>query len=102
MPAIISQQLAIKDWPLSKVGDKKFFGYVVAMGMFPFDWCDDALVPYVDFAYNDAYERFRLPNDENLRRDLHDILFSNLEASGGIYGKVWIGRTPDGYYVTLP
>ena len=32
---IIEQKLVVKDWPLKKPGDELFFGYVVAVGVFP-------------------------------------------------------------------
>jgi hypothetical protein len=97
---LISQQLEVKDWPLVEVGQEKFFGYVVAMGVFPNDW-DETMTHYVDFAYNDAYERYRLPQHEGLRKQLFQYLWDNLHP-GDIYGKVVIKRFKDGYCVGLP
>ena len=103
---LINQQLKVKDWPLTKAGDEKFFGYVVAMGVFPREWGDeDGMTQYADFAYNDAYERYRLPDDEGLKKQLHDMLWHNLNGvahAGDIYGKVWIKRSEHGYAVELP
>lgn len=106
MTELISQHIEVKPWPLSKVGDEKFFGYVVAMGVFPKEWGEHGgLIAYVDFAYNDAYERFHLPDDKKLRKALHEMLRFNLHGAGqddGIYGKVWIFLTKKGYVVELP
>ena len=49
---VIQQQLVVKDWPLKKPGDEQFFGYVVAMGVFPSDWASDGMFAFVDFAYS--------------------------------------------------
>lgn len=108
MTELISQHIEVKPWPLSKVGDEKFFGYVVAMGVFPREWGQaGGLMPYVDFAYNEGYERYHLPNDDDLMEQLHDMLRDNIHGAGrddgdGIYGKVWIFLTPKGYLVELP
>lgn len=103
---IIHQKLLVKPWPLLKIGDEKFFGYVVSMGIFPRDWGDsDGMFVYADFAYNDSYERYLIPNDEDLKEQLHDMLWSNLNGPAGpgdIYGKVWIFLTPHGYLVQMP
>ncbi len=103
---LIDQQLVIKDWPLTKIGDEKFFGYVVAMGIFPRDWGEEhGMIAYVDFAYNDSYERFRLPEDMHLKRHLMSFLWDNMNGVAGshdIYGKVWIKLTKKGYSVFLP
>lgn len=103
---IANQQSEIKDWPLVKAGDEKFFGYVVALGVLPLHWSDvGGLIAYVDFAYSDDYDRYRLPDDESLRAQLRDMLAQNMDAAGnadGIYGKVWIKRDEAGYSVALP
>lgn len=103
---LILQKLEVKPWPLQKPGDEKFFGYVVALGVFPRDWGDEnGMTQYADFAYNDSYERFRLPNDESLKKQLHEMLWHNLNGAanaGDIYGKVWIKLTMNGYAVDLP
>lgn len=103
---VIAQKLEVLEWPLKKVGDEKFFGYVVAMGVYPRDWGnEDGMVPYVDFSYNDSYERYSLPCDEGLRRQLNDILMHNITGCaypGDIYGKVWIKLQEHGYSVDLP
>ena len=101
----VIQDIEIKEWPLTKLGDAKFFGYVVAMGLLPYEWNDDSkMFRYVDFAYNDSYERFLLPDDDKLRNQLEQTLRANLDSigNGGIYGKVWIRLGPAGYSVQLP
>lgn len=102
---LIHQLLEVLDWPLLKPGDEKFFGYVVALGVFPHGWDDpEAMTQYVDFSYGDSYKRYRLPNDASLKEQLRDVLWDNLngEDPGDIYGKVWIKRLADGYAVDLP
>jgi len=102
---IIEQKLVVKDWPLKKPGDELFFGYVLALGVFPGDWNNDSMFAYADFAYNDTYTRYRLPNDDGLLNELSKYFSSNLEMciSGlGIFGKVWIKLTEKGYEVELP
>ena len=102
---VIEQKLVVKDWPLKQPGEELFFGYVVALGVFPGDWSEDGIYRYADFAYSDSYTRYRLPNDEGLLNGLSKFLSSNLEMSGsgqGIYGKVWVKRTEQGYEVDLP
>lgn len=102
---VIQQQLVVKDWPLKKPGDEQFFGYVVAMGVFPRDWATGGMFAFVDFAYGDDYVRYRLPNDERLKSELLQHLIGNLETEGKfgeIYGKVWVTLTSTGYKVDLP
>ena len=102
---LINQQLVVKEWPLKKPGDAKFFGYVVAMGAFPRDWTDDGMIVFVDFAYSERYERYRLPNDEGLRKQLPEQLEENMAMYadyGDIYGKVWVTLTEKGYKVDQP
>jgi hypothetical protein len=102
---VIDQRLIVQDWPLTKPGDEKFFGYVVAMGVFPRDWSSEGMIRFVDFAYNNDYTRYHLPNDIGLMRRLQLFLCDNIEmeaAGYGAYGKVWIKRTGDGYEVDLP
>jgi hypothetical protein len=102
---LIEQKLVVKDWPLKKPGDELFFGYVVAVGVFPADWSNDGMFIYADFAYSDTYTRYRLPNDDGLLTGLSKYLSSNLEMCGsgnGIYGKVWVRLTEKGYQVDLP
>ena len=38
---VIEQKLVVKDWPLKQPGEELFFGYVVALGVFPGDWSED-------------------------------------------------------------
>lgn len=106
MKELIQQQLEVKKWPLEKPGDEKFFGYVVALGVFPREWGEtDGMTQYVDFAYNDSYERYQLPNDQSLKEQLHEMLWHNINGvghTGDIYGKVWIKRMKEGYVVELP
>jgi hypothetical protein len=102
---IIEQRLVVKDWPLAKPGDELFFGYVVAVGVFPREWNDEGLFAYVDFAYNDSYTRYRLPKDQALKVQLLHQLLDNIashDAGNGIYGKVWVTLTSAGYKVCLP
>lgn len=102
---IIEQKLVVRDWPLQKPGDELFFGYVVAVGVFPQGGSDDDLFAYADFAYNDGYTRYRLPNDEGLRNGLLEHLYCNIEmneAGDGIYGKLWVRRTAKGHEVDTP
>ena len=102
---VIAQTLVVKDWPLQKPGDEHFFGYVVAVGVFPGDWSSGGMFLYADFAYSDRYTRYRLPKDEGLLNGLVIFLASNMEMNGsgdGIYGKVWVKRTQEGYEVFLP
>ncbi len=102
---IIEQKLVVKDWPLKKPGDEKFFGYIVALGVFPGDWSSDSEIPFADFAYNDAYTRYQIPSDETLRAGLLKYLAANLDFSGagmGIQAKLWIKLTEKGYEVDLP
>lgn len=101
----ISQKLEVMDWPLKHVGESEFFGYVVAMGIFPREWgAVDGLTPYVDFAYSDSYCRYRLPDDDGLRRKLLEMLCCNLvPVDGDIYGKVVITCVGDNRHsVELP
>ena len=102
---LIHQKLVVKEWPLKKPGDEKFFGYVVAVGVFPGDWSNEGEIPFADFAYNDRYCRYRLPCEESLLKGLMKYLCENLALSGeglGMHGKVWIRRTEQGYKVDLP
>jgi hypothetical protein len=103
---VIEQKLVVKDWPLKKPGDELFFGYIVALGVFPGgDWEGDQIFPYADFAYGDTYSRFRLPYDDGLLEQLQMQLADNLEilaASGSIAVKLWIQLTEKGYKVDLP
>lgn len=101
----LHQQIEVKDWPLAAAGDEQFFGYVVAMGVFGEWGVEDGMIQYVDFAYNDRYTRYRLPQHIDLKRQLHAALWSNINGiahTGDIYGKVWIRRTEYGYDVFEP
>jgi hypothetical protein len=103
---LIQQQLEVKDWPLTKPGDEEFFGYVVALGVFPRAWGEeDGMTQYADFAYNERYVRYRLPNDKDLKEQLHSFLWDNLNGvahTGDIYGKVIIRLTETGHLVIWP
>lgn len=102
---LIEQRLVVRDWPLTKPGDERFFGYVVAVGVFPRGGVDDDLFAYADFAYNDRYARYRLPNDKGLRNQLLEHLYCNIEMNAegdGIYGKLWVRLTAKGHEVDLP
>ena len=102
---VIEQKLVVKDWPLKKPGDEMFFGYVVAVGVFPGDWSADAAIGYADFAYGEAYTRYRIPDDDSLHLGLLRYLECNLQhqAGGcGLAAKVWIRLTETGYEVDLP
>lgn len=102
MSFTLAHNIHVNDWPLHRVGDEQFFGYVVAVGVLPGDWSEDNMIVYADFAYGDAYARYRLPNDEELKEQLLSYLKSNVQIEHGIYGKVWIKLTPAGYSVELP
>jgi len=101
---LVYQELEIKEWPLLKVGDEKFFGYVLSMGVMPNDFYEgrefNDMRQYADFGYNGRYERYILPNDEQLKKDLLKFLWDNMEME--LYGKVWIDKLEDGYKVDLP
>jgi len=99
---LIYQELEVKEWPLLKVGDEKFFGYVLSMGVMPNDFYKGLgyMRQYVDFGCGDQYERYILPNDDQLKEDLIDILWANIE--GQCFGKLWIYKLEDGYKVDLP
>jgi len=102
---IIEQKLVVRDWPLKEPGDEAFFGYIVALGVFPGEWDDATMFRYADFAYSNSYTRYRLPNDPTLLNELAKYLNSNFEMCGtghGIYGKVWVFLTKEGYKVDLP
>ena len=101
---VIDQRLIVQDWPLAKPGDEQFFGYVVALGVFPRDWTLEGEIPFADFAYNNDYTRYRIPQDETLINGLLKYLSANLEMCRdiGMHAKVWIKRTETGYEVDLP
>jgi hypothetical protein len=102
---VIDQRLVVREWPLKNPGDDGFFGYVVALGVFPREWCSDGLFAYVDFAYNQTYTRYRLPNDPALINQLLEYLCGNLETlvgTGDVHGKVWVTLTTEGHKVSLP
>ena len=101
---LIYQELEVKEWPLLKVGDEKFFGYVLSMGVMPNDFCEvrefNDMRQYVDFGYRDGYERYILPNNKKLRKDLLRYLWDNMEVE--VYSKLWIYKLENGYKVDLP
>jgi hypothetical protein len=102
---LIEQKLVVREWPLKKPGDEKFFGYLVAVGVFPSGWVSEHIFPYVDFAYGDDYIRYRLPYDEGLWTQLLKHLDDNLgilEMCGSIEVKLWVKLTKEGYEVDLP
>lgn len=100
---IINQQLVIKEWPLKKVGQEMFFGYIVGLGVHTGDWCDETMYSVADFAYGNEYVRYRLPNDDALIGKLAAHLVANMvSASEGIYGKFWIKKIVGGYEMELP
>jgi len=107
MKELISQQLAIEEWPTMNLGEERFFGYVISMGMTPCEYGPDCEAgAYVDFSYGDSYRRFRLPkNDCGLKKRLSEFLLENMDSSsetGGVYGKVVIKRLEVGYSVEYP
>jgi hypothetical protein len=101
---VIQQQLVVKEWPLKKPGDEQFFGYVVALGAYPSNW-EEGMYSFADFAYGDSYTRYRLPPDEGLRKQLLAYLEGSMALVGescGLYAKVWVTLTDQGYKVDLP
>ena len=99
---IIQQTLFVKEWPLKKPGDEMFFGYVVALGVFPRTWDARGLLAYVDFAHGESYVRYHLPEDDDLLNRLMMVLWSNLQANSsglGIAYKVCTRLTENGYEV---
>lgn len=103
---IVNQNLPIKEWPLKHDGDGKFFGYIVAIGLFPMEWGSvSGLLPYADFAYGDDYERYLLPGNKKLLTRLSAMMLNDIESfseTGSTYNKVWIRRHKNGYTVELP
>ena len=106
MSELIHQKLEVHEWPLIYPGDTSFFGYVVAVGIFPRGWDEGEILIYADFAYNDSYKRYRLPDDLNLVAKLSDMLWENLKSlaeTGNMYGKVHITFTEEeGHILDLP
>lgn len=99
---IVNQTLPVRPWPIRLIGDEQFFGYVVGMGVMP-DWDEGKSFRWVDFAYNSDYIRYELPNDAALENQLLAQLRGNMETDhDGMYGKVWIKLTDEGYEVDLP
>lgn len=101
---LICQEIEIKEWPLLKAEDEKFFGYVLAVGIMPNDFSNhiDPMRQYADFGYNDRYERYILPDNDKLKDDLLKFLWENMWTtthSGCMEGKVWISRLENGYNV---
>ena len=102
---VIQQTLVVREWPLKTPGDEMFFGYVAAVGVFPREGGDGGMFAYADFLHGDSYTRYRLPDDDDLLNGLMRYLWSNVEASAasdGIYAKVWVKLTENGYEVNLP
>ena len=102
---VIEQQLVVREWPLKEPGDEGFFGYVVAVGVFPQAGSDGNMFAYVDFLYGDSYTRYRLPDDDDLLNGLMAFLRNNVEggvAGASIYGKVRVRITENGCDVEMP
>src|SRR5881394_4345970 len=96
---LIDQKFVVRDWPLKEPGDEAFFGYVVAVGVFPGDWHGDHFFGYVDFTYQDCYRRYRLPKDPDLINELLEHLVRNVESvvgRGSVEAKVSVRLTHDG------
>lgn len=108
----LHNKINVLGWPLKNVGDEKFFGYVVAMGVCPRDLeSSDAYVEegglfsYADFEYNCNVIRYAMPDDPTLHRKLSTMLLGNMDGVSngqGMYCKVWIKKNADGYSVDLP
>ena len=99
MRHIIQQSIEIQPWPITERGESKFFGYVMAVGLTPDPDGGINSYRYADFTYGDKYERYLLPSDESLIRQLLEFVFSNiwqLCISDSINGKVWIELNDDG------
>lgn len=91
----------VEPWPVQRIGDEFFAGYICGLG-----YCEsgDKAVPVADFQYDTATRRYRLPTDTRLLDELfelvkHDMLHGSID---GVYSKLWIRRTANGYKVSLP
>ena len=101
---IIAQRLIVKDWPLKRPGDEKYFGYLVALGSFPVEHNERAL-NYADFCTGSGYSRYRLPYCLKLQNELFKFLKLNMQmavAGDSMYGKLCIKLAANGYVVSLP
>jgi hypothetical protein len=58
---VIHQQLIVREWPLKQVGDKRMFGYLVAVGLFPCAAVPGGRFAFADFMWKDTYIRYRVP-----------------------------------------
>lgn len=98
----MNTMLMAKEWPKLKIGEDKFLGYIVAVGVVP-PWDDDDAFVYADFAYNDGYDRYKLPRDKKLFRTLIKYLRGNIITPNGeitdMYNKLWLERRKDGYSI---
>lgn len=92
----------VHEWPLTKVGQEYFFGYVVAIGLMLEVETGDKVVSYADFAYGGRYRRFQIPEDPPLIKALLHYLKANLYGEQWAFAKVWIKRNESGYEVYLP
>lgn len=93
----------VREWPLNKIGDEAFFGYISGIAK-TIDSCaeDKECFIYALFEYGGARKVFRLPNDEKLVTDLIQFLLVNLREPSGTFAKLWIKKTATGYEVDLP
>ena len=101
---IIDQNLVVRDWPLKEPGDEAFFGYVVAVGVFPRNGQGNYFFGYVDFFYRDHYFRYRLPQDKNLINELLEHFAMNMETvleRGSVQRNLSIRFTHDGPIIFL-
>ncbi len=99
---VVDQKIVVRPWPAFRIGDERFFGYVVGLGVMP-DWDGFKHFRWVDFCYNGEYSRYELPRDEELESQLAQYLKANMAfGDDGLYGKVWIRFTRKGYQVDLP
>lgn len=92
-------------WPLEKVGDEKFFGYVTAVGFHPGDGGMLKPSAWACFEYAETETVYTLPPDATLFQALSDGVFHNFQGDlfgEGITEKYWIKKTAKGYQVELP
>jgi hypothetical protein len=96
----------LQEWPLTLPGQEHFFGYVTAMGVLCDDYAPEGFFStWVEFSYGEHKDRYDVPTDSNLLRQLWEWMLCNMETTrdeSGLCGKVWVRLTDKGYEVDLP